>query len=280
MVELRNYKFHDDSKKIIYESKDIIDNNDAVTLRMIFYKLVGKSILKNDRNNYQKLSRFLTKARYSGLIPFDAIVDRSRTNIMPNFFDDVEHLIRSALASYDIDVWDDQSCYVEILVEKDTLVGVLEGIARKYKIPLCVNRGYTSLSELYDLSQRIKEKNDDGKVCFLLYIGDLDPSGLDMSRDIQSRLNEFDVDFVFNRLLLNISDVHEHKLLPNMIKKGDPRSKTYPYDNCWEVDALDPNILKVKLVSEIEKLIDMKKWNESMKLKAENIKNIEKRFGV
>lgn len=263
--------------EIIEHSKNILDNSEnKLTLRALFYKLVSKNLLLNNKNNYTKLSRIINNARWKNLLPFDCIEDRIRTNIFPTFYEDVEDLIQTAIQSYETDIWEKQNNYIEILAEKDTLITLFEPIARKYKINLSVCKGYNSLTEIYKLSERFKDKNN--KTHYILYIGDLDPSGLDMDRDIKSRLEKLNTYPTFIRVALNINDVKKYSLLPNRIKKQDPRAKKYPYTDCWEIDALDPTTLQMILVSRIKELIDSKQWEIDKKIELENKNKIRKRF--
>ena len=50
-----------------------------LTLRQIYYQLVVARIITNTRNEYKSLSGLLTKGRIKGLIPWEAMEDRSRS---------------------------------------------------------------------------------------------------------------------------------------------------------------------------------------------------------
>jgi len=54
-----------------------------MTIRQLFYRLVSIEAIENSRNDYQRVSSIMTKARNDGRIAFDAIVDRSRSEYMP-----------------------------------------------------------------------------------------------------------------------------------------------------------------------------------------------------
>lgn len=268
-----------ENKTVLKEATKILDSsNDKLTLRALFYKLVGINVIENHRNEYQRLSRIMKKARMDGILPFDCIDDRSRTNIFPSYFDDIEELLRASVSSYKIDCWENQDCYIEVLVEKDTLISTFEKPIRQYRVNLSTTRGYNSLTELYNLKMRLKDKEDDGKDCHVFYIGDLDPSGLDMDRDIQKRLSDLGVNPVFKRILLNIDDIKKYGLAPNRIKDVDPRAKNYPYDDCWEVDAMDSEDCRLRLVSNILDLIDLDRWEESKLLEQQSKEELKTEF--
>ena len=120
-------------------------------------------------------------------------------------------------------------------------------------------RGYTSLSEMHKAATRINDANDQGYDYVILYAGDHDPSGSDMSRDIQDRLNGFGADFVFERIALNMEQVEARQLPPNRVKESDSRSGTYRRQfgtGCWELDALPPSELNKIIESAIFECVD------------------------
>lgn len=81
----------------------------------------------------------------------------------------------------------------------------------------------------------------------ILYLGDHDPSGEDMVRDIDERLTEFGVWFLtVEKIGLTISQVRQYNPPPNPAKIKDPRAEGYIKkfgNSSWEVDALPPPVL-------------------------------------
>jgi len=99
---------------------------------------------------------------------------------------------------------------------------------------------------MHKAATRMIESSERGYEYVILYAGDHDPSGSDMSRDIQQRLDAFGADFIFQRVALNLEQVHAHHLPPNRIKESDSRSQKYQRrfgEGCWELDALPPSEL-------------------------------------
>lgn len=84
-----------------------------------------------------------------------------------------------------------QDTYLEVWVEKDALSGVLKRVTEKYGINIMVNRGYSSVSAMYDAFRRFKTAHDNNQKVRVIYLGDYDPSGIDMIRDINDRITEF-----------------------------------------------------------------------------------------
>jgi hypothetical protein len=153
--------------------------------------------------------------------------------------------------------------------EKDALSQVLYRVTSKFHIPLIVNRGYSSCSAMYSAYERFKTQIDDRPVV-ILYMGDHDPSGLDMVRDITERMQEFGLDFQaidglqagefgVAHVGLTPEQVAQYNPPPNPAKIKDPRAKNYilKYGNTsWELDALPPKVLGELITGWIEGLID------------------------
>ena len=119
----------------------------------------------------------------------------------------------------------------------------------------------------------------------LLTIGDHDPSGLDMIRDIRNRLNEFDKygvlpgKFEVKHIALTTKQVYEYQPPENFAKLKDPRAKGYVEkfgDKSWEWDALNPQTLTELLKTEIGKVIDVNLYQSTMSKEEGMIKTLLK----
>jgi hypothetical protein len=241
----------------------ITEEKMSLTVRQIFYKMLGPNF-DNTPENYARVSKFLTRARYAGMIDWALFEDRTRLPSIPKEWNNTTELLETAFKAYRLPRTDGQEYYLEIISEKDTLRTFVEPIARKYHLGFSVFRGFSSTTVMYELSRRIKKAN--GKKIVLLYVGDHDPSGLKMLEDLAKRQktlsNGARLDIV--PVALTLEQVREHNLLPNKTKKGDSNTPAYiaKYgDESWEVDALDPKYLKQALEAAILKYIDIPKMN-------------------
>ena len=257
-------------KRILQIVKDYQEQNIIQTLRGYYYDLVG--FIPNAVEVYKKIGKLISDLRYSGHIDWSAMEDRARKKDMASEWDNVSELIESAVCSYRLPRWQNQDKYVELFTEKDTMYSRLAPLTQKYHIPLCINRGYASSSVIYDLSKRLIEKLEDGKEVILLYVGDHDPSGLDMIKDIEKRLTEFlengrehiEPNFKIIHVALTKEQINKYKLPPNPAKVSDPRAKWYIEEHgaiSWEVDAMKPQIMRKIVEEEILKHIDINKYN-------------------
>lgn len=86
----------------------------------------------------------------------------------------------------------------------------------------------------------------------ILHLGDHDPSGIDMTRDISDRLELFGADVEVKRIALNWDQIDEFTPPPNPAKLSDSRAGAYiaEYgDESWELDALEPTLKAAPIVS-------------------------------
>lgn len=252
-----------------------------LTLRQLYYQLVSRDIIPNKRSEYAKLSSLLVKGRMAGIVDWDSIEDRLRVPYLPYWVEDIEDAIDDTVKAYRLDRQKGQNAYIEVWVEKDALSGVLKRITSHYHINLMVNRGYSSCSAMYGAYNRLKKHYDNDKLVVILYLGDHDPSGLDMIRDIRERLAEFGLDKIeVLHIGITRKQIEELNPPPNPAKITDPRAKWYIErfgNKSWEVDALDPQLLH-KLVREgVEIIIDMEMFKSQIK-KEELDKELLKKF--
>lgn len=244
----------------------------VLTLRQLFYQCVTRMIVPNTERAYKNLGVTVSKARVAGYLDWGAIEDRGRQPKIPSEFENLTELVEAALRSYRLDRWAGQQYYAELWVEKDALASVLAPLAREFHVPLMVNKGYSSQSAMYASAKRIMfgcevderhRSHLDERPAKIMYLGDHDPSGQDMVRDIQRRLNLYTrdaYDIHVQTVALTTAQVREYDPPPNPTKLKDPRAEKYielhGYE-CWEVDALDPSTLQSLIRFEFEHIIDI-----------------------
>lgn len=238
-----------------------------LTLRQLYYQLVSRGVIPNQVTEYSKLSSLLVKGRMAGAVDWDAIEDRLRQPFLPYWVQDIPDAIDDTVNAYRLDRQEGQETYIELWVEKDALSGVLRRITSYYHINLMVNRGYSSCTAMYNASKRFLVKESEGKDTYILYLGDHDPSGLDMIRDINERLYEFEVDPEVKHIGLTMKQINKYNPPPNPAKITDPRAKWYLIEygkTSWEVDALNPDILHQLVRKNVEELIDINLFKEQI----------------
>jgi len=263
-----------------------------LTLRQLYYQFVARGYIPNNQRSYKRLGDIVNRARLAGLLDWNYIVDRTRELKPVSHWRSPADVIDAAHQGYAIDKWSDQPTRVEVWVEKEALAGVIGSAAHARDVAYFSCRGYVSQSELYTAAQRHMRYIAKGQNVVVLHLGDHDPSGIDMTRDIRTRLElftdqdwlnanveEFGSDSVslralrasmdercegrraleVRRIALNADQIEQYNPPPNPAKLTDSRSADYVEqygDESWELDALDPTVLAGLINAEIDALID------------------------
>jgi hypothetical protein len=218
-------------------------------------------------------------ARKAGLIDWDVIKDRGREMVQNSHWDNPSDILNSCASQFQIDKWADQENYVEVMVEKQALEGVLEPVCKRLDIPFTANKGYSSSSAIYEASRRFLERRNQDKNLFIIYLGDHDPSGVDMTRDVSERLNLFVRaidDIEVQRIALNIDQIQRLNPPENPAKLSDSRANEYIRKfgrSSWELDAIEPRQLARLVEKAVIDLRNENIWEEARqreeKMKAE-----------
>lgn len=262
-----NKNFRADSLAIIEQANQIIADYRAqgfsLTLRQLYYQFVARDLLPNTERSYKRLGGIINDGRLAGMIDWDSIEDRTRNVRINSHWEDPAAVLRSARASYGIDMWANQPKRVEVWIEKEALAGVISGVCSELDVPHFACRGYVSQSEQWRAGLRCR--NPDQKT-IILHLGDHDPSGIDMTRDNQERLTMFsDRRVEVNRIALNMDQIDEYGPPPNPAKMTDSRFREYMLnygDSSWELDALEPSVI-VELIREwVDVYRDDDLWEE------------------
>lgn len=256
-----------------------------LTLRQIYYQLVGGGIIENNKSEYTQLSRLLKYARLDGKIEWSVIEDRVRAFRDLRGWADRGEFIESEtnnfLDGYRRDLLSNQKKYIEIWIEKDALSSLFVRTASPYCVPVMVCRGFTSISVLNDYRERIREVQDTGRSITMLYFGDFDPSGMEMLSAMKKNLNdEMGIEGMeYKRIALSKGDITRYKLphQPEAIKAKDTRTGKHlaRYGAlAVELDALPPAVLVKKIKDSIEAEIDLELYHREMEIYEDELERI------
>ena len=253
--------------RIVKITEEYIKMGQRLSVRQLYYQLVARNVIPNNLSSYKSAKELIKNGRMTEDIDWDCIVDRGRAPVMPRQYASVSEFMSKTAGSYRRNRWEGQPHYVEVMVEKDALTGVLEPIANEYHVLLLANKGYSSTSAMHTAAERISQEHESGKTCHILYMGDHDPSGVDMVRDIKKRLAEFKCTVEVERIALTEEQVKKYNPSPIPIKMSDSRTVEYSeqYGNrSWELDALNPQILAGILEKHILKYLDLQKYDKML----------------
>jgi hypothetical protein len=213
-----NKRFRTATKLMIQRANDIVDEAKSagvdLTLRQMYYEFVARNWLPNRQAAYATLGDVMTDARLAGLVDWDAIEDRTRSLKRAAHWESPTDIIKACSEQYRIDRWKDQERRIEVWVEKDTMAGVLQRSCMDLDVPFFACRGYTSATEMWGASQRLLDYIQGGQEVTIIHLGDHDPSGIDMTRDIKDRLKIFLKDnneyIKVDRIALNMDQVGKY----------------------------------------------------------------------
>lgn len=277
--------FREDTLRLIETCNKVIseyqDQGFILTLRQLYYQMVARTIIPNKQSEYKRLGSIINDARLAGLIDWSAIEDRTRNLRSLSMWLNPQSILQAVAYQYRENPWLDQEWAPEVWIEKDALVGVIEPICHQMRVSYFACRGYTSQSEAYAAGKRYEKiQFEQNRKPIIFHLGDHDPSGLDMTRDNQDRINLFswNNDIEVRRLALNWDQIEQYNPPPNPAKETDSRFVHYVKrygDESWELDALEPKIIDGLISDALDDLIDWDKWEASIERERENIKHLK-----
>lgn len=294
----------------------------ALTLRGLFYILVSKGIIPNTVSAYQGLSKKLAKARYDGGFPWHLLRDTTRRSIMlekktwypyrPLSAKELRSILENYIKNYtDVSVnpWEDQPHRIIVVVEKEALGDLvakfIEEVWQHGVYAVRVIRGYDSATDIYLLAEAITFLPEN-QIPVVLQLGDYDPSGEDIVRDLRERLMMLSkrTDIIFEKVAVTLDQIIEMQLpaKPESLEevekmRRDPRYKGYieKLNSLAQQDervkrlidmygspeirveldalvALQPERFKQVLKNSIEKYFDLNIYNTKTKQREEELK--------
>lgn len=265
---------------IIENSIDVLSQyeNGILTIRALHYQLVSRG-MTNTLQHYKRVVAAMEVARWDGRVDFEAFSDRDRAmcgttkateTVLEDKQDEAKRQVGLWMRSYGKNRWENQPYYPEILIEKKALEGVFAKPCAKWGIAVGACKGYPSLTFLYELSERLRDAQSEGKQPIILYFGDYDPSGEDIPRSIGENLQKFGIYGVeIRRIALMEQQVIEWKLPPAPAKETDSRTANWGGLGQVELDAVKPEKLISMLNDAVNEIFDQDLYDELITQEAE-----------
>jgi hypothetical protein len=272
------------NRELCRQAAMVLEEEKPMTLRQLYYRLVSAGALDNKQAEYKRLGNLMTQLREYGDLPRSWIVDHVRSTLKPSSWSGLADFTDTVRQAYRKDFWASLDHHVEVFVEKDAVAGTLQPVTSEYDVALRVCRGYASVSfagEIAELWAQVE------KPIFAYYLGDYDPSGFDIERDLREKLERYSGRFDYalhadadgmlrspdpdvsggitwwKRLGVRARDFDLFGLVELPVKKKDTRASGFREQygsRCAEVDAIPPNELRWRVETAIKAHIDQDRW--------------------
>jgi len=252
---------------------ELMDNIEAVldrfpdvvmSSRQIAYQLVSRGQLENNEPQKERVGRFVVDMRRSGRIDNDRIRDRTRNKHQRSGWASIEDAMLALQQQFRLNYWAEQPTIPIVILEKAALEGVVASACDKYGAGLWVIRGFNAFSFNWELAKEIlRLVEEEGKRVVVGYLGDFDPSGLEIERVVRDEVLGFGARPEWRREGLLLEDFDEFDLVNVPTKATDSRTSRYVEtfgDRGAELDALDPEELQRRIVAFVEEHIDWPSW--------------------
>ena len=285
LIKYKRVVFNDERELIVRHSirllKQYTDAGYRPTLRQLYYRFVALDLFpdrwadketgsKNNDRSYAKLKEIMVDARMAGRVDWLAMDDITRILRGNQHWAGPVDALSDRARKFRLDRWVESEHRLEVWVEKDAMIGPVARAAMEKDVDYFSCRGYGSATALWEAGQRLKSYCQCGQTPMVFHLGDHDPSGLDMSRDIQERVRMFmdgyGGDLEFERLALNIDQIRRYNPPPSPAKVTDSRYQGYIAKfgkYCWELDSLEPEVIHKIILDAIDPYVDTKKWQAS-----------------
>lgn len=234
-----------------------------LTIRQVFYALVGAGKIDKTENAYERLCEHLNRARRAELIPFAVIRDDGVTVMRSVFYADPEDFQEDTarrIRAYRRDRQHGQDVFVELWAEAAGMVPQLASVADEFSVPVYSAGGFASLSVTHLIAERALERM---VPTVLLHVGDFDPSGESIFAAMAGDAAEFveadrsvkilSIEAV--RVALTAEQVAAHDLPTTPAKATDSRAKAWSGGTC-QLEALPPDRLAAVVRHAIEACLD------------------------
>jgi hypothetical protein len=230
-----------------------------LTIRQIYYRLVGAHGYDKTERAYKNLGECLGRARRAGVVSFDAIRDDGANVVTSLGWDDLRELIgtwRNDANYFRLDRQQGQPHRLLFLVEAAGMKPQIEAVAGAYGIPVIPSGGFDSLTFKYQLARALGEY--DG-LTEPLHIGDHDPSGghvfLSAAEDVEALIDDMGLPgrVQFTRLAVTPEQIRRLHLPTAPPKTTDNRA----FEGATtQAEAIPPDILAKIVRDAITKRLD------------------------
>jgi len=235
------------------------ENYLPLTIRQIFYRLVGAHGYEKTEQAYARLCEHLNRARRGRLIAMDVIRDDGGVVEAPDDWTGTGQFwatVHAMAKKFTLDHSDGQSTRLVVICEAAGMVPQLGRVANPFGVTVMSGGGFDSLTDKHKFADELAAHDRPTEV---LHIGDHDPSGVSMFlaflEDVEAFTRDLGGDATFTRLAVTPQQITRYRLETAPPKPTDNRA--FSGETC-QVEALAPDVLANILRTAIEKRIDQR----------------------
>ncbi len=244
-----------------------------LTVRQIFYRLVGAFGYEKTEQAYERLCEKLVRARRARMIPFDHIRDDSASVMNHLHFDGEEDFyayVNGLAQNYTQDKLAKQGYDVRLHCEAEGMMPQMHAALKDFSIPVYSCSGFDSLTARRQLAKWFHDSYTyKGKTPIMLHVGDYDPDGESifeslvedvwsfLSRDAPGLVSRHEREHLFVRVALVEEHVAMFELPTAPPKETSSRTKNWTGTGTCQLEALPPDELRAIVVGNVLEFIDL-----------------------
>ena len=234
---------------------DALRSDNPASVRHTFYMMTDprlpEPVEKSDRG-YRHVQHRVKVLREAGRLPYHWITDATRRGYHVSTFDGAEDFMRRMAGLYRADLWVQSEWYVEVWCESRSIAGVIQDTCEELAVSLYPAGGFTSMTLAYQAARYINAKGRNRSVA-VLYIGDYDPAGVLIDKQVESELRKHlraDVDLHFHRVGITEDQIAVFDLPTKPRKETDRRAAHIKHT--VEAEAMPAKLMRSILRESIE----------------------------
>ena len=239
-------------KSLDTEIVRVLAEDHPQSVRHVFYRLTDPTrpvYVAKAESGYRRVQHRLLKLRESGRVPYGWIVDSTRLGHHVRTHSSGGAFLADVAGLYRHDLWAAADSHVEVWCESRSIAGVIQRETRKMAVSLYPSGGFSSVTFTWEAAQQINASPQETAV--VLYVGDYDPAGVLIDKNIEANLRSHtDKPLIFRRLAINQKQIAEHNLPAKPRKTRDTRSPNVT--ETVEAEAMPAGILRSMVRQAVE----------------------------
>lgn len=274
------WKPHSKTRLVMQQVNEVLEEYEdhlPLTIRQIFYRLVGAYGYEKTEQAYGRLVYYMGRARRANKIRFDHIRDDGVFSFpsdnyagLKDFHDETARRIRA----YRRDRQERQPVRLELWCEAAGMLAQLNRVAREYSVQTYSGSGFDSLTAKHDVAKRALEQ---AVPTVILHLGDYDPSGESIFEAITEDAASFverdrviqTQKIIGRRVALTADQVAEHQLPTAPAKESDSRSKSWKGHTC-QLEAMRPDAIAAIVEQAIQDELDLERYERVLNMEADD----------